>query len=146
MFLDNTFHRHGNLKHLGIFRQEQLFVNVLDVFRWLYIIVLKQGGREAGFFISRRVRATRSRPTCWHTTTGYRHRLPPLYRMQHRQSPPRAAAWNIESFLYRQPERRAAIREFIPVGERKTPDCPACTHTRYGNGTPEANLCKNNWN
>ncbi len=46
-----------------------------------------------------------------------------LYRMQHRQSPPRAAAWNMESFLYRQPERRAAFRECIPLGERKTPDC-----------------------
>ena len=59
------------------------------------------------------------------TTTGYRHRLSSLYRMQHLQSPPRAAAWNMESFLYRQPERRAAFRECIPLGERKTPDCPA---------------------
>ncbi len=71
--------------------------------------------------------------------------------MQHRQIPPRAAAWKMESFLYdRQPERlaaRAAFRECIPLGERKTPDCPACAHTRYGNGTPEATaatLCENN--
>ena len=64
--------------------------------------------------------------------------------MLHRQSPAHAAAWNMELFLYRQPERRAAFREYIPLGERKTPDCPACAHTRYGNGNPEATLCENN--
>ncbi len=53
--------------NLGICRQVQLFVKDLDVFRWFYIIVLKQGDQEAGpgFFISRRVRATSSRSTCW---------------------------------------------------------------------------------
>ena len=48
----------------------------------------------------------------------------------------------MESFLYRQLERRAAFQGWIPLGERKTPDCPACAHTRYGNGNPEATLCK----
>ena len=60
------------------------------------------------------------------------------------QSPPRAAAWNMESFLYRQPERRAASRGCFPLGERKTPACPPCAHIRYGNGCPEATLRDNN--
>jgi hypothetical protein len=30
----------------------------------------------------------------------------------------------------------------IPLGARKTPDYQAGTHTRYGNGSPEATLCK----
>ena len=50
----------------------------------------------------------------------------------------------MESFLYRQPEQRAAFQEFIPLGERETPDCPDRARRRYGNGTPEATLCKNN--
>ena len=65
-----------------------------------------------------------------------------MYRRLHRQSLPRAAAWNMESFLYRQLGRPAASQGWIPLGERKTPDCPACAHTRYGNGNPEVTLCK----
>ena len=81
-----------------------------------------------------------------------RHRLPPLYRMLHRQSPPRAAAWNMKSFLYCQSEvgfgttgscpRIMMYSSIIPLEERKIPDHPACAHTRYGNGNPEATLCE----
>ena len=48
----------------------------------------------------------------------------------------------MESFLYRQVGRRTASEEWIPLVEHKTPDCLACAHTRYGNGNPEATLCK----
>ncbi len=52
-----------------------------------------------------------------------------LSSILHRQSLLRVAAWNMESFLYHQLERQAASEGWIPLGERKTPDCPSCAHT-----------------
>ncbi len=80
------------------------------------------------YFISLRVRVTSSRPTCWYTTTCYRHLPLLLYRMQRRKSHPRAATCNMESFLCRQLVWQAAFQE-TPLGESKTPDYQAGTHT-----------------
>ncbi len=94
--------------------------------------------RRLRLFVSRSVRATSSRTTCWYTTTCFRHLPPRLYRMQRRQNP----SCSMESFLFRQLVRQAAFRESIPLGARKTPGYQAGVHKRCLNCRPGATLCK----
>jgi hypothetical protein len=70
----------------------------------------------------------------------YHHLWPPLlHQMQRQQSPLRAAACNLDSFLCLQLVWQVAFQELIPLGEHKTPDHQAGAYTRYLSGSPEAN-------